>query len=166
MYKNALLTAGALLLCGCATPFYDAKTAGPLLEQASRLPASSIRTHVSCQVGFAATGAGKADFAAGACAMTDTTLYLYSWDATNKRYRREAQLDFGAIKSVFRAKLAVWTQLQMPVDGGRLVFEARAIDPFLQAMQKAGVKEEPGEYISSNLPPSPTPIYIPIYVGG
>lgn len=166
MFKNALLIAGALLLCGCATPFYDAKTAGPLLEQASRLPPSSIRAHMSCQVGFAPTGAAKADFAAGACAMTDTTLFLYSWDATNKRYRREAQLDFGAIKSVARAKLAMWSQLQMPVDGGRLVFEARAVDVFLQAMQKAGVKEEPGEYVSTNLQPQPTPIYIPIYVGG
>jgi hypothetical protein len=166
MYKNALLIAGALLLCGCATPFYDAKTAGPLLEQASRLPASSIRAHASCQVGFAPTGAAKADFAAGACAMTDTTLFLYSWDATNKRYRREAQLDFTTIKSVSRAKFGVWSQLQMPVDGGRLVFESKAIDAFLRAMQKAGVKEEPGDYVTTNLPPQPTTIYIPVYVGG
>jgi hypothetical protein len=167
MFKNALLIAGALLLCGCATPFYDARTAGPMLEQASRLPAASLRAHASCQIAFAPAGAGKADFIPGACAYTDTTLHLYSWDATRKRYRREVQLELASIESFSKAKLAMWSQLQLPVDGGRIVFESKSVDAFQQVMLKAGVKEVPSlGYVSINAPPQPTTIYIPVYVGG
>lgn len=167
MFKNAWLIAGALLLCGCATPFYDSKTAGPMLEQASRLPAASLRGHASCQIAFAPVGAAKADFVPGACAYSDTTLHLFSWDATRKRYRREVQLELADIASFSKAKLAMWSQLQLPVDGGRIVFESKSVDAFQQVMLKAGAKEIQGPgYVSINAPPQPTTIYIPIYVGG
>lgn len=158
---------GALLLCGCATPFYNAQTAGPMLEQASRLPAASIRAHASCQIAFAPTGAGKADFFPGACAYSETTLFLFSWDDIHKRYRREAQLDFASLRGFSKAKLAMWSQLQLPVDGGRLVFEAKSVEGFAQKLLKAGVKESPSSgYVMINSPPQPTTIYIPVYVPG
>jgi hypothetical protein len=167
MFKNALLIAGALLLGGCATPFYNAQTAGPLLEQTAHLPASSIRAHASCQIAFAPTGASKADFQPGACAYTDTTLYLYSWDDTNKRYRREVQLDFKSLPGYSKSKLAMWSQLQVPVDGGRLVMESKSVEAFAQMMQQAGVQEVPSlGYVNTNLPPQPTTIYIPVYLPG
>ena len=155
------------LLCGCATAFYNPQTAGPMLEQASRLPASSIRAHASCQIAFAPAGATKADFFAGACAYSETTLYLFSWDDIHKRYRREAQLDIASLRGFSKAKLAMWSQLQLPVDGGQLVFEAKSVDAFIQKLVKAGVKETPtGGYVMINSPPQPTTIYIPVYVPG
>lgn len=167
MFKIMSLAAGVLLLSGCATQFYNASTAGPLLEQASRLSPSTLRTHASCQLGFAATGSTKADFVPGACAHSSTALYLYSWDSTKKQYRREVQLEFASLRSFSRAKLALYTQLQIPVDGGRIVFESKALNPFVQALQQSGVSEIPaGGYVMPNAPPTPTTIYIPVYVGG
>lgn len=167
MFRLAPSLVGALLLCGCATSFYNAQTAGPMLEQALRLPAASIRSHGSCEIAFAATGASKADFIPGACAYTDKTLYLFSWDAASKKYRREVQLDFATLRGFSQVRYGTWAQLQVPVDGGRLIFEARSVREFAQVLSGAGVKEEPSiGYVQYNHPPTPTTIYIPIYVPG
>ena len=167
MIRCMLLIVSAVLLTGCATAFYNSKTAGPMLEQASRLAPSSLRAHSSCQVAFAPVGAAKADFAPGACAYTETTLYLYSWDATKKAYRPEVQLDFASMQGVAKAKLALYTQLHVPVEGGHIVMEPKPVDTVLNFMLKAGVKElPPAEYVMINAPPQPQTIYIPVYVGG
>lgn len=167
MFRLMALIVGAMLVSGCATQFYDSKKAGPMLEQASRLSPSSLRAHSSCQVAFAPTGAAKADFAPGACAYTDTALHLYSWDAAKKQYRREIQLEFASLQGVAKAKIALYTQLQIPVEGGHIVFEPKPVDGVLSFMLKAGVKELPaGEYIMINAAPQPQTIYIPVYVGG
>lgn len=166
MFKQASIVGAALLLGGCATAFYDARTAGPMLEQAAKLPPASLRAHSSCSLAFATTGAIKADFTQGACAYTDTTLYLFSWDETSKQYRREIQLDFAGLKGISTAKLAMWTQLQTPVDGGQIVFEPKSAAAVHEVLRKAGVKELPSSgYVSVNAPPQPQTIYIPVYVG-
>ena len=166
MFKQASILGAALLLGGCATAFYDARTAGPMLEQAAKLPPASLRAHSSCSLAFVTTGATKADFMQGACAYTDTTLYLYSWDGTSKRYRPEIQLDFAGLKGISKVKLGLWTQLQTPVDGGQIVFEPKSADAYHNLLSKAGVKDLPSSgYVSVNAPPQPQTIYIPVYVG-
>jgi hypothetical protein len=165
MIRSTIVIASAFLLAGCATPFYNAQTAGPLLEQTSRLPPASLRSHSSCTFAFAAIGAPKADFIQGACAYSDTVLYLYSWDASKKLYRREIELPFTALKGVAKAKV-LYTQLQTPVEGGQLVVETKGADALLETLLKAGVTELPaGKYVQTSLPPPPTTIYIPVYVG-
>lgn len=166
MFKQASIVGAAVLLSGCATAFYDARTAGPMLEQAAKLPPASLRAHSSCSLAFATTGATKADFTQGACAYTDTTLYLYSWDASTKQYRREIQLEFAGLKGISKVKLGMWTQLQTPVDGGQIVFEPKSADAVHDLLKKAGVKDLPSSgYVSVNAPPQPQTIYIPVYVG-
>ena len=166
MLKQVSILGATLLLGGCATAFYDARTAGPMLERAAKLPPASLRAHSSCSLAFATTGATKADFTQGACAYSDTTLYLYSWDPATKQYRREIQLDFAGLKGISTAKLAMWTQLQTPVDGGQIVFEPKSAETFRDVLNKAGVKELPSSgYVSVNAPPQPQTIYIPVYVG-
>jgi hypothetical protein len=167
MVKQISVLVAALMLGGCATAFYDARTAGPMLEQAAKLPPASLRAHSSCSLAFAATGATKADFTQGACAYSDTTLYLYSWDQATKQYRREIQLDFAGLKGISKAKLGMWTQLQTPVDGGQIVFEPKSGDAVHELLKKAGVKDLPSSgFVSANAPPQPQTIYIPVYVGG
>lgn len=167
MFKQALVLGATLLLGGCATAFYDARTAGPMLEQAAKLPPASLRSHSSCSLAFAPTGAIKADFTPGACAYSDTTLYLYSWDQTTKQYRREIQLEFAQLKGIAKVKQGLWTQLQTPVDGGQIVFEPKSADAIHDFLKQAGVKELPSSgFVSINAPPQPQTIYIPVYVGG
>jgi hypothetical protein len=167
MLKQLTVVATLLVCSGCATQFYNASTAGPLLESTSQLAPSTLRAHSSCMFAFVATGAVKADFIPGACAHSDTTLYIYSWDASLMKYRREIEVEFAKLGGVAKAKLGAWTQLQVPVDGGQIVFEPKPADAFYDVLLKAGVAEQPSTgYVHVNAPPQPTTIYIPVYIPG
>jgi hypothetical protein len=151
-----------LFLCsvGCATPFYDAKTAGPQLEAALGLSAGSVAMHASCQFGQAGRANRAAEFFPAACAVDAEHFYVVEWDEAKKAYRPGMDLRFSAMDSASYYK-GLFDELQLPIDGGVLSLLTGKAQPLHAYLVAHGVKDQPsiGEVLA-RAPPAPTTIYV------
>ncbi len=150
----------ALLTAGCATPFYDAKTAGPQIETALGLDAGSVAMHASCQFGQAGRANRAAEFFPAACAVDGERLYVVEWDEVKKAYRPGMDLRFSAMDSASYYK-GLFDEVQLPIDGGVLSLLTGKAQPLHAYLVAHGVKDAPsaGEVLA-RAPPAPTTIYV------
>lgn len=150
----------ALLTAGCATPFYDAKTAGPQIETALGLAAGSVAMHASCQFGQAGRANRAAEFFPAACAVDGERLYVVEWDEVKKAYRPGMDLRFSAMESASYYK-GLFDEVQLPIDGGVLSLLTGKAQPLHAYLVAHGVKDAPsaGEVLA-RAPPAPTTIYV------
>lgn len=150
----------ALCSAGCATPFYDAKTAGPQIETALGLAPGSVAFHAACQFGQAGRVNRATEFFPAACAADAERLYVVEWDEVKKAYRAGMDVPFAALESASYYK-GLFDEVQLPIDGGVLSLLTGKAQPLHAYLVARGVKDVPsaGEVLA-RAPPAPTTIYI------
>ncbi|MEY4376014.1 MAG: hypothetical protein RJB26_564 [Pseudomonadota bacterium] len=159
-FRRCLPLVAALCTAGCATPFYDAKTAGPQIETALGLASGSVAFHASCQFGQAGRASRAAEFFPAACAVDGEKLYVVEWDEVKKAYRAGMDVRFAAMESASYYK-GLFDEVQLPIDGGVLSLLTGKAQPLHAYLVAHGVKDAPsGGEVLARVPPQPTTIYI------
>ena len=150
----------ALCSAGCATPFYDAKTAGPQIETALGLAPGSVAFHAACQFGQAGRVNRATEFFPAACAADAERLYVVEWDEAKKAYRAGMDVPFAALESASYYK-GLFDEVQLPIDGGVLSLLTGKAQPLHAYLVARGVKDVPsaGE-VRARAPTAPTTLYV------
>ncbi len=149
-----------LVLAGCETSFYNAKTAGPQIEVALGLAPGSIALHGACLYGQAGRNTQSTELFPAACAVDGARLYVVEWDEVRKAYRRGMDLAFASMVGAAYYQ-GLQDELQVPIDGGLLSLTTSRSKPLHDWLVGRGVKSLASEGpVLGRAPPSATPIVI------